>query len=397
MSDTDVEVIIDTNDGDSDVVRMDQDDSDIRLLKNPVRISNQIDDLFQVVEISQCEINLLSKHYLGGQLFGNNARDVRVNVWRSGKCLFAGFLEPQVFNQPYNKSWDQISVTAYDGLGSLQYSMYDDIMTQADYSERKQQIDSILIQTILEKQMKNILNLDIKNSRKSNVFYDGSVRVASDSDVKSIFSKVQLYESLFFGEVFDDLMDAQTVIEEILKYFNLHIRQEGLDYYIYHRASIGKNLTWSAIIGTGEQGSQEQSEEVSYDYYKRVENSFMMFNGEPHERLINQKNGQSLPGKKLAWIPGNSIEYIDGEYRRYYNIICPDLSTIKSDKYDVVDVSDNLNYIRKSSQFKVLIQNANGDYEFVRLDNPPATAYSGGSFAKSYYEASANEFIISEV
>jgi hypothetical protein len=98
MSDTDVEVIIDTNDGDSDVVRMDEDDSDIRLLKNPVKISSQIDDLFQVVEIAQCDINLLSKHYLGGQLFGNNARDVRVNVWRSGKCLFAGFMEPQVFN-----------------------------------------------------------------------------------------------------------------------------------------------------------------------------------------------------------------------------------------------------------------------------------------------------------
>lgn len=273
--------------------------------------------------------------------------------------------------------------------------MYDDIMTKDDYSERKAEIDTVLIQTILEKQMKNILDLDLKSGRRSNVFFDGSVRINGDSDTKSIFTKVQLYEALFFGETFDDLLTAEEVIENILTYFNLHIRQDGLDYYIYHRDSVGKNLTWNAIIGTGTSGGQ--SSEESYDYYKRIENSYMMFNGEAHERLINTKNGQSLPGKRLAEILGNSIDYVDGEYRRYYNYVLPDLSVIKSDKYEVVDVSDDLTYLRKDGTYKVLLQNKNGDYDFVRLDNPPASAYSGGSFNKSFYEAAQNEFIVSEV
>lgn len=94
ITETDVEVIINVNDGDSEVVRIDEDDSGIRLAKNPVVISSQIDDMFQVIEIGQCQIDLLSKHYLGGSLFGSNARDIRVNIWRSGRCLFAGFVEP---------------------------------------------------------------------------------------------------------------------------------------------------------------------------------------------------------------------------------------------------------------------------------------------------------------
>ena len=102
----DVEVIIDINDDDVEVVRMDDEDSRIRLMKNPVEISSEIDDLFQVIETKSCTINLLCKDYQGQQLFGRNSRDVRVNVWKNGECLFAGFIEPQVFNQPYNKSWD---------------------------------------------------------------------------------------------------------------------------------------------------------------------------------------------------------------------------------------------------------------------------------------------------
>lgn len=101
-----VEVIIDVPDGDVEIVRMDEEDSEIRLAKDPVQISSEIDDLFQIIEIKQCDISLLAKPYLGGQLFGRNSRDVRVNVWRDNVCVFAGFLEPQVYNQPYNKSWD---------------------------------------------------------------------------------------------------------------------------------------------------------------------------------------------------------------------------------------------------------------------------------------------------
>lgn len=105
VKERDVEVIIDIPDGDVEVVRMDEDDSVIRLTKDPVKINGEIDDMFQVIETKSCDIDLLVKPYLA-DMFGRNARDIRVNIWREGRCLFAGFLEPQVFNQPYSKSWD---------------------------------------------------------------------------------------------------------------------------------------------------------------------------------------------------------------------------------------------------------------------------------------------------
>lgn len=61
----DVEVIIDIPDDDVEVVRMDEDDSRIRMMKSPVEIESEIDDLFQVVETKSCTINLLCKDYQG--------------------------------------------------------------------------------------------------------------------------------------------------------------------------------------------------------------------------------------------------------------------------------------------------------------------------------------------
>ena len=94
----DIEVLMDTNDGDTGVERIDQDSSDIRLAKDPVTLESEMDDLFSVIIVQSCTINLLVKPYLGGILFGKNSRDIRVNIWKNGTCLFAGYAEPQVYN-----------------------------------------------------------------------------------------------------------------------------------------------------------------------------------------------------------------------------------------------------------------------------------------------------------
>lgn len=102
----DCEIIIRTPDNDPTVVRMDAPDSDIRLMTSPVIISSETDDMFQTVEVQSADIALLTKEYLGGEMFANNDRAVVVNVYSGNKVVFAGYLEPNVFNQPYVKSWD---------------------------------------------------------------------------------------------------------------------------------------------------------------------------------------------------------------------------------------------------------------------------------------------------
>lgn len=248
--------------------------------------------------------------------------------------------------------------------------------------------------SIVLDQMKNILDLDLKNHRASNILYDGSVTVEGQSSPKSIFELVSLYEALFYGDTFDDIQSSEEVLENILMYFNLHIRQEGLDYYIYHRASIGNDITWTALSGVNPSTPQQDS---GFPYYMRIEDSYVMVGDTAHEKLRNVRDySDILPGKTLAKVLGNSIEKVGNEYRRYYNWVLPNGTTVKSDKYETVDVSDDLTYIRKNGTEKILIQSPNGDYEFLSLEPAPQSAYSGGTFTKSYYQASQNEFIVSK-
>lgn len=377
----DVEVIIDIPDDDVEVVRMDEDDSRIRMMKSPVEIESEIDDLFQVVETKSCTINLLCKDYQGESLFGRNARDVRVNVWKGGQCLFAGYVEPQVFNQPYNHEWDQVTITAYDGLGSLQYYLYGDIMTQDQYIERKAELDTKSIISIIQDHFKNIRNLDLKNNTQSAVFYDQSVTVTGKADAKSIFTDVCLYESLFFGDEFDDLQNADEVIEEILMYYNLHVRQEGLHYFIYHRASIGTNINWAPILGT--------TSGVNYPYYTRVEDGYLKVGNDYHEKLINLSNTSDIiKGKKLQEVLGDEVLEVNGEYRRYYLVVLPNGQKVKTDKYNVVQ-RERVLLLEKDNDERVLIQSPTGDYDWTKLKSK-----TGSNANDKKFRVKQDEYII---
>lgn len=342
-------------------------------------------------------MDLLVKPYLGGTLFGKNSRDIRLNVWKAGTCLFAGYIEPQVFNQPYSKKWDQLTITAYDGLGSLQYYFYGDIQTNDEYIERKSRIDSVLIKDILIDSFKNIRQLDIKNGTQSGIFYDGSVKVSSQSDADSIFSKVQLYESLFFGETLDDLWEGDKTVEEILKYFNLHIRQDGLHYYIYHIASIGQNVTWTSILDTPFSHASIQGT----DTYILVMDDYLPDGEHAREKLMNVADTTVfIPGNRLEEVLDDAVlQLADGTYVKYYLFVMPDGSKRRSNKYIVIDATDDLIFLHKPGDlkpYKVLAQSPDGDYNYNSLDDAPSQAYSGGTFAKSSYKAKENDYIVAE-
>ena len=56
-------------------------DNPIQFLKEPVNISYEMEDTFEVITMKTCEIGLLVKNYLGDDLFTGDARSVIVNVY----------------------------------------------------------------------------------------------------------------------------------------------------------------------------------------------------------------------------------------------------------------------------------------------------------------------------
>lgn len=358
FSDEDVTIYILTDNDSSTTTSMNNANDDIKFAGDPCTVEYSLGQTFDVLVMKSCTINLLVKHYLGDSLFANNSRSIIVNVWKEDECVFAGFLEPDVYSQPYNRKWDQLTLTANDAVSTLQYHLYGNIERESDYAALKQTADSTTFKTILSSIFSSLPNLDLKHGRGSVLYYDGSVRLNASAAPDSIFN-VSIFDSLFMGEEFDDLKHHDEVMEIILMYFNLHFRQEGTNFYIWHWANIQNRNTinWYPIM-------------AGADVYRVVQDdSTTDSSGNERQVLITLDGDEKIPGNTLLKQLSDIVVYEGGEYRRYYVWVLPNGSTKNSNDYIVVDMSGDLVYVYIPSRdmYSVLIQSPAGDYDTVYI------------------------------
>lgn len=210
----------------------------IKFGDEPVVIDYSIDDSFQTIIKKTATINLVTKDYVGADLFSGNAREIEVLVKDSNnKVLFSGFLSPSTFNQPYNNYWDEFSLEAIDYLGTIEYYNYNNSSTKGDYDQNKANATTVSFLSIIQ----NIL------PSGANIFYDQSKGLDSTS-TGTVLSDLSIPEYLFYGEEFDDVWTQEDVLHEILQYLNLHIIQEGEDFYIFDWDSIKPKASISDIL-----------------------------------------------------------------------------------------------------------------------------------------------------
>lgn len=83
---------------------------------------------------------------------------------------------------------------------------------------------------------------------KPKIWYDKSK--STNGGTWDIFSELGISESLILGETEDDLWNYEEILEEICKYFNLHIIQIGYDFYIFdwETAKSGNSVEWVDIL-----------------------------------------------------------------------------------------------------------------------------------------------------
>lgn len=195
---------------------------------SPVTITQDVENEFQIILSKQCTINLITDSYVGDYLFADNARDVEVVVTRyinQGNqtrrfVLFAGFLEPITFSQGYAHVVDSFTLTAHDYLGTLEYLNYKDI-TLNTFDTAKQDAAN--------RSFKDILYEIIPQSR---IWFDQSKGIDQDS-IQTLFDDLGIFDIYMIGETFDDLWTQKDVLEEMLRYLNLHIVMVGSEFYIF--------------------------------------------------------------------------------------------------------------------------------------------------------------------
>lgn len=211
---------------------------------DPVEITSEVNDTFDVLLKQQASVKLLTKNFME-DFFCASAKDAVVNIYREGTCLFAGYIEPQTYSQDYNEELDEIELSCIDALTALEYGKYRDVGSLGVIygvvkGEAVQRTFLEILREILDGATKG---LDIKGGHTVRYWYDGSKAIDGQAGNRhSIFGQLSINELLFLGDDEDDVWGQDEVVEEMLKYLNLHIAQDGLELYIF---------SWESVKGDG--------------------------------------------------------------------------------------------------------------------------------------------------
>lgn len=206
---------------------------------SPISIETNIDDTFQTIIRRSASINLVTHDYIGNELFANNARNIKVNIYKEDLCIYAGFVEPNTFSQPFANGLEEFTINTTDALTTLQYYYYCNLK---DYQQAKKDASVKTFKEMLDKMLDDILNIDIVEGTGGCVYYDLSKGIAKGKE-STIFSDCSMSELYLLGDEADDVWTNEEVLEQMLQYLNLHIIQDGLDYYIFDWNSIKNRRT----------------------------------------------------------------------------------------------------------------------------------------------------------
>ena len=213
----------------------------------PVMINGESKDTFTQMLVKSCEINLVANDYIGDELWAANARSIVVNIFKEGTCIFAGYVEPNVFNQPFAKPLEEITLNCIDAISILQYYNYKNALPN-NFDSIRQNTGTASFQSMLEDIFDLFDALDIDGNHTIRLLYDKSKGLTQGNE-NTIFSDLGMAESYIVGEEIDDVWTQEEVLKEILKYLNLHIIQQGFDFYIFDWNTLKtRRNTWYNVL-----------------------------------------------------------------------------------------------------------------------------------------------------
>lgn len=232
------------------------DGNGITFSDDPVEITSQVNDTFDHILCLQASIRLLCENYVR-EFFSGSCRDAVVNIYRGTECLFAGYIEPQTFSQGYNECEDEVELTCVDALSALQYSKYKNVGSPLVlYNKVKAEAQQLTFHDIVMDILNGVMDgIDILGGHDKPLYYDGSKYVAAEKDKQySVLQDISISELLFLGDEEDDVWTQEDVLTEILRYLNLHIRQAGMNLYLFSWETIrsGKSHSWHNLNGNGD-------------------------------------------------------------------------------------------------------------------------------------------------
>lgn len=208
--------------------------------EEPVIIECQIDSTFDHIIKKSAKISLITEDYMGGDLYAYNTRSCEVTITKGNNCLFWGFAEPNTYNQGFANPKEAFEINCVDALSTLENYKYNGV-TINNFDTKRRAAKNKTFRQLLMDSLNGVVN--------ECVYYDASKGVTSNR-VDYVFDDLSVSELYIIGEDYDDTWTREEVLEELLRYLNLHIVQIGKSYYIFDWNSLknGGYITWTDLI-----------------------------------------------------------------------------------------------------------------------------------------------------
>lgn len=238
--------------------------ADVYFSDDPAEIENEVNDTFDVLLRNSAKIRLLCGNLIT-DLFSTSCRDAVVNIYKNDTCIFAGFIEPQTLSQPYNDRWDELELNCIDALSALQYSKYKNVgALGVIYAFVKAEAAQRSFYDIVTEILQGVTGgLDILGNQNIKFWYDGSKAVdAQTANRYQVLRQLSISDLLFMGDDESDVWQQDEVLEELLKYLNLHIVQDGFNFYIFSWKSVKATpdkIIWHDIVANSTKTTAQQA------------------------------------------------------------------------------------------------------------------------------------------
>lgn len=283
-----IEVLILTHGDRGEELEIGDGKSGLYFSDDPVETTSEVNDTFDHLLGQQATVRLLTRNFVQ-DFFCPSCKDAVVNIYREGVCLFAGYVEPQTYSQDYNEELDEIELSCIDALTALQYAKYRDVGSLGVlYSVVKGQASQRTFLSVMKEMFGGVAaGLDIKGGSKVHYWYDGSKAVDSQTANRhAIFGQLSINELLFLGDGEDDVWQQDTVLEEMLRYLNLHIMQDGMDFYIFSWETLkgDKDIYWRDLLTGGRLTTARSTTDITTQNVVGTDTSISV--GEVYSQLL---------------------------------------------------------------------------------------------------------------
>lgn len=137
--------------------------------------------------------------------------------------------------------------------------------------------------------------LDIVGGNAVRYLYDGSKAVDDLTGNRyAIFGQMTINELLFLGDEEDDVWQQDEVLEEMLKYLNLHIVQDGFTFYIYSWESVkgGERIYWRDLLTGASVTTARQTTDIRTGIVTDTDTTISV--GEVYNRLLLTAKVESM-------------------------------------------------------------------------------------------------------